>query len=108
MKIALQLPGFEPSALASAVPSLKPEFTDLGSLLSPILNIAFFAAAFVAFFWLIWGAFDYILAQGNKENLAKARAKLTWALIGLIVILLSYSIARFVSEIFPPKGGLPF
>lgn len=105
-KLALQLPGFSP--LASPVPSLKPEFTDLASFLSPILNIVFFVAVFLAFFYLVWGAFSYILAQGQKENLAKARARLSWAIIGMIVVLLAFFIAKFVSEILKPKGGLPF
>lgn len=105
-KLALKLPGFD--ALASPVPSLKPEFKDLASLISPVLDIIFYVAMFLAFFWLVWGAFAYILAQGNKENLAKARARLSWAIIGLMVVLLAFFIAKFVSEIFGPKGGLPF
>ncbi len=105
MKIALQLPGFEPTALASPVPSLKPEFTDLASILSPLLTIAFYAAAFIAFFFLVWGALSYIMAQGKKEDLAKARARITWALIGFIVIALSFFIAKYISEAFSPGPG---
>lgn len=109
MKIALQLPGFAKTALDNPVPSLKPEFNDLASLLSPFFEIALFAAAFMAFFYLVWGAFAYIMAQGQKENLAKARARITWAIIGLMVVLMAYFITTFVSEIFGPRiGGLPF
>lgn len=105
-KLALQLPGF-----SSPMPpplGLKPEFVDLGSVISGILNIAFFAAVFVSFYFLVWGAFAYLMAQGKKEDLAKARARITWALIGLAIILLAFFVAKFVSEIFPAKGGMPF
>ena len=106
MKIALTIPGFAPIPNPT---DLKPEFTNLASLISPALNIAFYVAAFVAFYYLVWGAFQYILAGGKKEDLAKARARISWALIGLIVVFASFLIARFASEIFPPsKGGLPF
>ncbi len=108
MKIALTLPGTgntipQPSELTAK------GFVNLASILSPLLNIVFYIAAFLAFYWLVWGAFQYILAQGKKEELAKAKARITWALVGLLFIFLAYILAKFASEIFyPTKGGLPF
>ena len=102
----INIPGF------SSIPQpsgLNPEFKDLGSFLSGLYNIAIFLAAFMAFYWLIWGAYQYLMARGNKEELAKARTRITWAIIGLLVVLLAYTLARFASEIFPPdRGGVPF
>lgn len=103
--------------LAQAIPGLQdafksnpaPQFKNLGNFLSGIINIALFAAVFLAFYFLIWGAFQYIMAQGQKEGLAKARARITWALIGLLVIFMSYFIAKFAGEVLKPvRGGLPF
>lgn len=105
-RLALTLPG---GNTIPAPSGLDKSFVNLGSLISPLLNIAFYAAIFITFYYLIWGAFAYIAAQGNKENLAKARARITWALVGLIVVLLAYFIAQFAGEILKPKGGLlPF
>ena len=88
---------------------VKSKFTNLADFLSGLLNIVFYLAIFLAFFWLIWGSFQYMFAQGEKEKLAKARERMKWAVIGLGIVLMSYSLARFASEIFPPgKGGLPF
>lgn len=107
-KLALKLPG------GNTVDSLDPvntRFPDLASLISLLLNIVFYAAGFLAFYYLVWGALSYIMAQGNKENLAKARARITWAIIGLIIVLLAFLIARFATEIFPPspgRGGVSF
>lgn len=104
--IALKLPG------SQAIPSpsgLKSEFKDLAGFITPLLDIVFFSAVFMAFFWLAWGAFAYIMAQGKKEDLAKARSRILWALIGLAVTLLAFFIAKFISEVFEPTtGGLPF
>ncbi len=85
-------------------------FSSLGVLLSGLLSVVFYIAAFLAFFWLIWGAFQYILAQGKKEDLAKARNRIQWALIGLVVVFLSFVLARFASSILPLNEGvaLPF
>lgn len=86
-----------------------PRFKNLGDFLSGILNIVFYVAIFLAFYFLVWGALSYIMAQGQKENLAKARARITWAIMGLIVTLLAFFIAKYVSEILQPTtGGLPF
>lgn len=106
-KLALKLPEFgqidnPPGLIFSG------DTANLGAVLTSLLSIVFYLAAFLAFYWLIWGAFQYIMSQGNKENLAKARAKITWALVGLMVVFMAYFIARFASEVFPPlKGGLP-
>ena len=106
MKIALTLPG---GNIIAPPNQLGTQYKDLASFITPLLNVAFYIAAFLAFYWLIWGAFQYILAGGKKEDLAKARARITWALIGLIVIFAAFLIAKYASEIFPPtKGGLPF
>ena len=109
-KLALKLPGPSGRAYDITGPTGS-QFTDLASFISPLLTVAFYIAAFLAFYFLIWGAFSYIMAQGNKENLAKARARITYAIIGLLVVLMAYFIATFAGEIFPPapgRGGLPF
>lgn len=105
-KLALKLPG------GNEIPQPKEltdkGFVDLASFISPLLNIAFYVATFLAFYLLVWGGFQYIMAQGKKEELAKARARITWALIGLIVVLLAYLIAKYVGEILTPTTGVPF
>ncbi len=106
-KFALKFPGGETIA---GPDTLKPLVSkDLASLVSGLLNIAFYIAVFLAFYYLVWGAFAYLMAQGDKENLQKARARITWAIIGLIVVFLAFLIIKWGAEIFPPtKGGLPF
>lgn len=108
-KIVLTLPG-QSTPIPIPTPSgLTSSITDLGSFLSGFLNIIFYIAVFMAFYWLIWSGFQYMMASGNKENLAKSREKIKWTLIGLVVIFAAYFLAKFASEIFPPgKGGLPF
>lgn len=103
--LTLKLPGPEGGTIDNPAAG----FPDLASFISPLLTVIFYIAAFLAFYWLIWGAYQYIMSQGNKENLAKARAKITWALVGLMVVFMAYFIAKFGSEIFKPEiGGVPF
>lgn len=109
IRLALTLPG-----QTSSIPNpsgFNPQLTGVASVISAFLNIALYIGAFLAFYWLIWAAFQYIIASGKKEDLAKARERIRWALIGLVVIFAAYFIAKYASEIFPiqfGKGGLPF
>ncbi len=106
IKIALTLPG---GNTVGNPPNFDPKLTDLASIISGFLNIALYLAIFMAFYWLVWGSFQYILAQGKKEDLAKARSRITWALIGLAVIFSAFFIAKFAAQVLPPgNGGLPF
>ena len=99
------IPGL--SYIYSNNPAAK--FKNLGDIISGLLNIAMYVAIFLAFYYLIWGAFQYLMAQGNKEELGKARARITWAIIGLAIVLMAFLIAQFMGQIFSPsKGGLPF
>ncbi len=107
--LALTLPGFGSSGSFDApnFEGLKNEFTNppkgqtvFGALASQGLNVVFLIAVFLAFFFLVWGALAYIYSEGNKENLAKARSKIIYAIVGLIIILLAFSITQYVASIF--------
>lgn len=86
------------------------KFTTLGDVLSGVLNIIFYAAMFIAFYFLVWAAISYVLAQGKKEDLAKARARITWTLVGLMIVFMAYLIAGYISTgvLQPGKGWIPF
>ncbi len=96
----------------TGVPKFNGSNANLGAIISGLLNIVFYFAAFMAFYWLVWGSFQYILASGNKESLAKARERIKWALIGLVVVFAAFLIAKLAGEIFESgkvlKQGLPF
>jgi hypothetical protein len=108
MKLALNIPQY---GTIQPFPGLKPQLSNakLGDLITQGLEIVIYIVLFLAFFWFVWGAFQYIIAGGKKEELAKARSRIIWAIVGLLVTLLAYTLTRFAAEIFPPTtGGLPF
>lgn len=88
-------------------PSLRPEFKDLGSLISAFLNLAFIIASFLSFFWLIWGAFEYLFSGGDKQRLGKARARITWAIVGLLILSVSFLLSQYVEQILKPRKPSP-
>lgn len=74
-------------------------------LISTGLNLLFVAAAVVSFIFLIVGGIQWITAGGEKDNLDKARKKITGAVIGLAIVLSVYAIATIVDIIFFGGAG---
>ena len=101
----LSVPGF---GNISNPPSLKFSDSDggsgttLGDVVSGFANLTFLIAGFLALYWFCWGVFQYIVAQGDKEKLAKARSRMTWSIIGFIFLVVSFFISQYFSGIFKP------
>lgn len=73
--------------------------TKIGPLLSDIYQVVFLIATFTAFVWLVWGIFEYIFAGGDKNGIASAKKRITWAIFGLIFVLLAYLIAQWAGQV---------
>ncbi|MFH2118380.1 MAG: hypothetical protein ABII10_01440 [Candidatus Paceibacterota bacterium] len=50
--------------------------------------------------FLIWGAFEWITSEGDKGKLEKARNRITQAIVGLIILVGSFVILTFISDLF--------
>lgn len=98
-KLALTLPG------SYSINSLSPNFTgsNLGYLVTQALSLTFLIASVLMFFWGIWGVFEYIFGGGDKERLSKARGRITWAIVGFIIVAISFAVSQYVKEFFPPQ-----
>ncbi len=55
------------------------------------------AVGFVVMF--LWGAVQMIISGGDKEALAKARGRITWAIIGMVILALSFAIFRILGDL---------
>lgn len=84
---------------ASPLPSGVTGADGINRILSNVI-ILFFSAATVSFvIMFLWGAVQIILSQGDKEALAKARGKITWAIIGVFLLALSFFIFEVLQDI---------
>lgn len=63
-----------------------------GQIINTFLSL--FGVLFLAL--MVYGGYLWMNARGNEQQVEKARSILTQAVIGLIIILASYSIAGFV------------
>lgn len=61
-----------------------------------LINIAFMAAGIVAVIYLIIGGFRYVTSSGNAEQTEAAKMTIMNAIIGLIVIFISFLIVNYI------------
>ncbi len=79
--------------------------TTASSLIINVINILLGVAFLVAVLFLIIGGFRYIASAGNEEAAEKGRNTIINALIGIVVIILSYVIVRVVSSAVSSAGS---
>ncbi len=98
----LKLPGMKESF---SYPNLRPELSGqpLGAIITQFMSVLLFIAGFLSFTWFAWGVFDYLFAGGNKESIAKARKKMTWAIVGFVLFSVSFGISQYAETIFIPR-----
>jgi len=84
---------------------------DLGLVLQGLLNLVLFVSALLVFAYLVWGGIQWLTSGGDKGKTEEARNKITAAIVGLVVVALSYAIFRVVLYVVgiedPFTNGLP-
>ena len=68
----------------------------VASMFRLILNWALTIAFLAAVVYLIYGGFQYISSAGNTDQATKGRGTIVNAVIGIIIIVLSYTIVQIV------------
>lgn len=67
---------------------------------STAINLMLGSAGIIAFFFLLWGGLQWILAGGDKEGTEKARKRITSALIGLAIVFSAYALIFIIQALF--------
>ncbi len=75
-----------------------PNDTSLSGFILKIINIALTVAGLIAVLFLIIGGFRYITSAGNEETAESAKKIIINAIIGVVVIILSFVIVRVISN----------
>ena len=65
-----------------------------------VLNYFLWFLWILAVVMIIYAGFRMVISQWEEEDFNKAKTQIIYALIGLVVIILSYSIVRLVSDMW--------
>jgi len=72
----------------------------LGQIVSSILPAILGIAGFIAVIMIIISGIQFMTSSGNPEAAAAARGRLTFALVGFALIVLSFLILQLVDQLF--------
>ena len=73
-----------------------PVYCTTESIYNKILFGALYAVGIVAVIMIIYGGYMYMTAQSNEDQRKKGRDILTWAVLGLIVVVLAVLLVNVV------------
>src|SRR3989344_9693534 len=87
---------FQPFAIPAPGDNSKTTFTNI---LIYAMSWVLAVVAVIAFVYLIISCVNYITAGGDSEKATKARSGILNAIIGIVVIVLSFFILRFAANL---------
>lgn len=89
------------AAVDFSQPNVNPvaRFGNLSTLLNQVLPTLMVVSSIVCLAMLLMGAFSYVTSSGEQEKVQKARKTITYSILGLVLIFLSYLLVRIISFI---------
>ncbi|MEK7564743.1 MAG: TrbC/VirB2 family protein [Patescibacteria group bacterium] len=70
----------------------------LTSTVTIVVNYIIGIVAIVAVVMIVWAGYLYITAGMDEKNVEKAKKMLLYGIIGIVVVILSYSIVSFATS----------
>lgn len=71
---------------------------DIREIVIDIVNIFLTFLAIIFLVLIIWGGYEWMMAGGNEDKVSKAKDRIKNGIIGMVIILVAYSITNFVIE----------
>lgn len=96
-KLALTLPG---DLKISNPVNFKFKDASLGDLITQLLPLIFVLAGLTLFIFLIIGGFGLLTSGGSPDKMKAAQGKITSAIIGFVIIFISYWLMRILEIVF--------
>jgi len=82
--------------------SLSPNtpYRDIGDFMGNIIQTVLIIAGLLLLAFLLIGGISYINSQGDKAQLEKAQKTLTYAFLGLVIVVAGFAIIKIVEQVF--------
>mgnify|MGYP003393739588 FL=1 len=76
------------------------QILNISSIATRVLNIAWIITVTATILFFIMAGFKFLSAKGDAHELESAKRFLTWGLLGVLVIMLSFSIITILKNSF--------
>lgn len=73
---------------------------DIGASIGKLVGFAFIVASIIALVYLIYGGIKWMVSGGDKSAVEEARNHVVSALLGLVIVFLSYFVINFLLAFF--------
>lgn len=92
---------------AQKISSDIPTLVCIVPVIASVVQIALYFLGSVATLFLLWGAIQFVLSGGDQKAVQKARNTMTYAILGVVLIFLSFLAMNFINDFLGlPKGTL--
>ncbi|MDP3963721.1 MAG: hypothetical protein Q8Q39_04455 [bacterium] len=99
-----------PAALAQPLPSVpEPSITGINDFYDALKAIAQWILVFgiiLGVVFIIIGGISILTSGGDQNKLGTGKKTITWAIVGVIVLILSYSIVNIIARFFGASGDV--
>jgi hypothetical protein len=72
----------------------------VSGMISGAISLVLIAVALIFFFILVIGGLRWITSGGDEKKVAAARAQITNALIGLVIVFAAWAIMKLIGSVF--------
>lgn len=72
----------------------------IGTTIGEVVNVFLYFVGAVAVIVVIWGGFQYITSSGDSQKATTAKNTIMYAVIGIVVVVMSYAIVNWVFGLF--------
>lgn len=73
--------------------------TNIGSIIGVFVSVIAVAAVLAALVFILIGAFQWITSGGDKQKVEAARNHIIAAIIGLVIVVLSFVIINVITQV---------
>tara|TARA_B100000745_G_scaffold20507_1_gene14141 strand:+ start:17992 stop:18318 length:327 start_codon:yes stop_codon:yes gene_type:complete len=76
--------------------------TSIASAIEALLRVTVYILFPVAVLFIVYSGFKFILAQGNSDELKKAKLNFLWTIVGLTLLLGAWALALLIKGTIDP------
>ncbi len=78
----------------------------VGDLISKLLTLLIPLGGIILLIVVIWGGYDYMMSRGTPEKVKTAQAKITYGIIGFVLLAVSFLLIKVIQIIFGLDTGI--
>lgn len=95
----------EPASAYSIKGPLK-NISNVGDVINLVVKLVFPLAGILLFIFLVWGGFTLLLSGGDPEKVKSGKSRMTSAIMGFILLFLSYFFVSLIARILGLGKGI--